>query len=443
MRFLTNLFHESKEKEQFSIPKNATSYIISPDSNRLAYVVQGFQGAYVKINEKRFGSSYRAICGVTFSDDSQRLAYAARNHNNRWHVVFDENEYDQWDDIGLPSPIISPDAKHVIYSALKGHDWYAVLDNKVVGGPYEGFAPGGIVFSKDSQRFVYVVKKRDFWVAIVDGKEQTSFPTIIGKSWTFSHDSKKVAYIAGVKGNWAYPGAFIGESALVINGEVKQCWEYDGKTKKYGLSDEIYFSPDSKRIANSVIKDGKFFFVIDDEPQTQFDGLVSGREGDPMWRNLPDYGKASCKNDRISFSPDSRHFAYAVVYRDKHLLIYDGKQKAIHQSISNSPIVFSPDSKRVAYGAGEGTNQFMVIDWNENNKYDGIPAMDCIFSPNSEHIAYVASDSYNYLLIIDSKSWQIERWPIVGARLIWDDSNNLHTFTTKGNKIILSRFKIR
>ena len=129
------------------------------------------------------------------------------------------------------------------------------MDGSTVGGPYDGFSPGGILFSPDSRRFAYVIKRGDSWLAVVDGQEHSPFPTILQRSLTFSPDSSKLGYVAGVSGRWVGE-AFVGEAAPVIDKATGRAWQHDGASKRHGLSEELCFSPDSRRFAYSGVRDG-------------------------------------------------------------------------------------------------------------------------------------------------------------------------------------------
>jgi hypothetical protein len=445
MLFFRRLFGEALESDGFYLPPEVVKESVtpSPDATRLAYAVRDYRGQHVEVNGRAF-ADYRAVAGITFSPDSRHIAYAAL-HGYQWFAAFDEREYGPYDDIGKTSPVINPLSTGVAYTALLGRKWYVFVDGEMVGGPYEGFGAGGVVFSPDAQRIVYVVKRGDRWLAVVDGEEHKAFPTIMQKSQTFSFDSKKVVYVAGIKGAWI-GHAFVGEDSVVVNGEIQQPWKHDDTaTQKEGLSNEIFFSPDSRRMAYSVVQKGKFFFVIDGIPQKKYDGLVSGWKGNPQWAHFPDYGKASCRSGSFSFSPDSRHFAYAVAdrRRNRHVLVYDGEESGTHQGIANEPIVFSPDSSRLAYTAAAGGGQFLVLDRTPLRAYYGTASIPPRFSPDSQHVAYIAMNSPSeYVLVIDTQSWRLQGAPPLGANLVWDNCSTVHVLVADGRKVTVERYPI-
>src|ERR1700688_1519398 len=98
--------------------------------------------------------------GLTLSNNT--VAYVAGRPNGPLFVVLGQvnghefdDEHEAWDTIGTSSPSISPNGLRVAYTACRGRVWYAAVDNNVIGGPYEGFSPGGILFSPDSNRSAY------------------------------------------------------------------------------------------------------------------------------------------------------------------------------------------------------------------------------------------------------------------------------------------------
>lgn len=441
MSFLRHWFTQPKEHENetFSIPDGTTGLLVaSPNSARLAYIVEERRGTHVEVNGRRL-RTYEDAKGITFSPDSRTLAYRAFRRQKAY-VVWDENEYGPYETVGITSPIISPDSKHIAFTAMQSGKWFAILDGNIIYGPCEGFAPGGIVFSPDSQKVAFAIKRRDSWLAVVNAEEQDPYPTILERSWGFSPDSKKFAYVAAIEGI-RIGHRWVGKEALIIDGKHGDLWTND-ETTRHGPDNEIYFSPDSKITVYSVFQAEGFFFVINDIPQTKYTGIASGWRGD-LVKYLPDYGKASWKSGCITFSPDSQHFCYAVVANNLNSFIYDGEVKGEHKSIFSKPIVFSPNSKRFAYSAEEeDSKQFLVVDGQPLKSHDGLTPAECSFSPDSQHIAYIAATPGTYYLVIDAQSCRLKGGPVIGAKLVWDDSQRLHTLIADGREVIVARYEV-
>src|SRR5256885_446446 len=88
----------------------------SPDSTRLAYAVQDQQGQYLEVNgiSLRCSLNCNHVQRITFSPDSRTIAYGTERAG-KWLLVHNECEYGQYDDIGISSPVISPDSSHFAY----------------------------------------------------------------------------------------------------------------------------------------------------------------------------------------------------------------------------------------------------------------------------------------------------------------------------------------
>lgn len=436
MGILSRLFGaQTTESGTFAIPITTDARIglvASPDSKRLAYAVHTRGRMRVEVNG-RACPRFDAVSGVTLGNSS--LAYAAARGGRRF-VVFNDREHDSWDDIGESSPTISANSLRTAYTARRGREWNAVIDGSVVGGPYEGFSPGGILFSPDSSRFAYVIKRGDSWLAVVDGREHSSFPTIHQRSLAFSPDSRKIAYVAGVTGRWV-GRRFVGEDAVVVDMVPGRTWRHDETSQGHGLSEELNFSPDSNRLAYAGVEDGRTFVVIDDDVQGGYVGLVSGWAGDPLWQTFPGYGHVGTKSRSVVFSPDSGHVAYAANDGLQHILVRDGEVQARHAAILNQPVAFSPDSKHLAYGIDEAGKQCVVLDGQVLHAHDGLPPIEWSFSPDSDMLAYavVSGRGDRHGLVVGSNHLQLDGGFVIGARLVWGDNTRLHSLVAEGRRV--------
>jgi WD40 repeat protein len=441
MSIFTRLLANTTEQESFKWPKSRGDLVVSPDSRRVAYPVSDRRGEHVEVNGKAL-SPYDRVSGITFSPDSRHLAYAAQRRD-KWFVVVDATEREPFDGIAGSTPVFSPDSKRIAYGACRGSDWFAVLDNDAVGGPFEGFSPGGIVFSQDSSRTIYVIERGDAWVAVVDQREEPPFKTILERSWAFSPDSKHWAYAAAVCGERKEMSRFVGECGWVIDGNIQETWKHNELQRTDGLFHELYFSPDSMRTAYGVSEKSTFSFVVDGVRQPRYANLASGWHGSPMWKYFPDHDKAGPRSEAFVFSPDSQHYAYAVHAREgESFLIYDRERKGPYQTILCAPPVFSPDSKRLAYRIQKGYKQSLVVDWRAMAFGDSLPPIGCAFSPRSDKIAYVAADGDVGYVVVDSRTWRLRGGPVVGAKMVWDDDQHLHTLLAKGRRIELTSFSV-
>ena len=123
----------------------------------------------------------------------------------------------------------------------------------------------------------------------------------------------------------------------------------DGKEGKqyddvYGLT----FSPDSKRVAYWAKAGGKQFAVVDGKEGKQYDetGIV-------CYFDL----FAVVFTHSFTFSPDSKRVAYVAKAGLKYLVVVDGKEGKLYDSILK--IVFDA-SDRLHYLASKGNTIYLV-----------------------------------------------------------------------------------
>jgi len=427
----------------FDLPVNTVqdSVIPSPDSKCVAYIVKDHPGYHVEI-DRTPDKVYEEIGGLTFRPDSTGIAYAGMR-KTKWFCICNNEEIGPYDNIGKTSPVSSPDSKKIAYTALNGGDWFAMLDGKKIGGPYEGFAPGGIIFSPDSKKIAYSVKKGNKWVVIIDGEEYLSFYSLIERSLIFSPDSKKIAFIACNPERNFFRNQM--KTFLIVDGENGPSWNYEPQSERNGILNEVIFSPDSQRIAYAICQNKKWSWIIDNEIQKGYDAFISGRAGSPDWAKFPDFGKTICRPQTLSFSPDSKHFAYAATDNGQSVLVYDGEELSRMASILNNVIAFSPDSSHIAFEAMENNQQFMVLDQSPLEKYWGICG-ESSFSPDSTLLAYISTKdeiSQDYYLNVGNKKWLMPGGPLIGAHLVWDDNNTLHVIVCKKNRITKAIYHVR
>jgi hypothetical protein len=195
--------------------------------------------------------------------------------------------------------------------------------------------------------------------------------TLLGKmvegfiptSLVVSPDSKRVAYTVSREG----------KEFVVIDGVEGK--EYD-KIKQQTL----VFSPDSKRIACVAQSGKKWFVVVDDVKGKEYEYDIDGA---------------------IGFSPNSKRVAYvARIISEWYIVVVDGVEE--RESEEHETFCFSPDSKRVAYTVRwrEGEVGFVVVDGVAVKTYDQVHEVRYPeFSPDSKHLAYVAD------LVLRRQSW--------------------------------------
>ena len=252
---------------------------------------------------------------LTISADFTRYAFIRKKKvgflKSKKYVILNGEESELYDNI-LPLLIFNPHSNILAYSARTGENDILYLgDTKIeTDGSVASFQ-----WSPDGKHFVWCVENNDGWYVAIDGKKGQLYSSGDYR-FIFSPDSKNFAYRAK-KGK---------KQAVVLNGEEIALHDGIGENS-------LTFSPDGQRFAYAAREGPEWFWVVDGKEHPKYDGLASS----------------------ISFSPDSKHYAFTAMIRD------DGIIKG-----------------------------FVNFDGVEGFHYDGIGRLDPVFSPDSSHIAYVA-----------------------------------------------------
>ena len=307
-----------------------------------------------------------------YSPDGTRVTYTARS-GDKWFVMMDGQPGPPCLALGIWPVNFTPDGKHYCYPAQAGTGkWIVIVDGKQAA---ESLFPIEQAFiSPNARRLAYITSKRGSDGAyhplfIVDGQEGIEPAGMHGgnalydKHFVFSSNGS----------NFAYPATINNDDVLVINGGIHDLAE-PGST---------CFSPDGNRYA----------FVGWDP--------VNGRRGEQTFVNLdgrpqPTYGNT----EEIFFSPDSARLAYSVRKGGKSIIVMDGRPGTEFDWVG--PVYFSPDSKRFAYEAESGKNQCPVIDNQVGRKYDEVNCF--VFSPDSRRVAYLAKEDGSWMVVTDHQA---------------------------------------
>jgi WD40 repeat protein len=223
------------------------SFSFSPDGKRFAYTGRRGQQWFVVVN----GEPDLPVEGIvdhslTFSPDSQRVAYAVAKLDTRCYIVVDGKPGPVYDSIGgSQAPGLSP------ASASGMHDYY-------LGGLSQG-----VLFSPDSRRLAYLATRQLIKKTVVlDGKPEGIEMSFMVSGMVFSDDSKRLAY-GGRRGNKFF---------LVVDGE---------KGVDYDALGYFGFSPDGKHIAYAARKGDKFVIAVDHQERGEYGAVPAG----PVFRS--------------------------------------------------------------------------------------------------------------------------------------------------------------
>ena len=149
--------------------------VFSPDGRRLAYIAVKGKEVYSVIDGKK-SDAYESIAEISFSPDSSKIVFLARDINKKYFAVTDGKKGINYDGIrGEGYPVFSPDSSKVVYLAYKNKKWAIVVNDKELK-IYDDIK--GPVFSPDSKHFSYMAKSNNTWVSVIDGVPGIPFDDI-------------------------------------------------------------------------------------------------------------------------------------------------------------------------------------------------------------------------------------------------------------------------
>jgi WD40 repeat protein len=178
------------------------SPVVSPDGKQVAYSAgndpeQGF----MMVRNGNEGKRYRNIKGPLFSPDSTKLAYIVQNkqsgHNKSkndremresYAVVLNEKKERDYADVRKLT--FSPDSSQLAYIAANNKGGHFIVINGKEGKSYEEIAD--LTFSPDSRHYAFRAHADARWFVVVDGQEGESFHWVGAP--VFSADSRHLKY---------------------------------------------------------------------------------------------------------------------------------------------------------------------------------------------------------------------------------------------------------
>lgn len=328
---------------------------------------------FAVLDEKRMPSEYQRLLSVGFSPDGQTFFYTAQKAENSKVLVINgkEEPYSATNVSygGISNPVFSLDSKRIAYTVLQNGKRHVVLNGKLDDKSYQ--FTEGLTFSSDGNHFAYVGTKDGPVVSylVKDGVEKIINGDIVGApSFNFDGSELSYSYVKFVSGRRQLLVTMRNDKEISSKPVVSEMLGgkplEDFESRVFENTDDqlAQFSPDGKRFA---------YITSAGTNPTSVKVVLDGKESNSYWGI-----------NKISFSPNSKHFAYVVM-------------------------VENPKTG--------GLDQFLVLDGNEKNLYpiSGNPGhgrVEFFWSPDGEHLAYPSpdeNDPHKTFLILDGKSWQM------------------------------------
>ncbi len=372
--------------------KGVRKFIFSDDGSRCAVVVDkgSRQSVYV---DGQPGKVYQVTSLLKFSPDNQRVAYVAKNENDKAVVVVDGSESPPYDKVLFLQ--FSPVGHRLVYIARRGNQEFVVDDgkegppcNNLTFSPEDEDAGPPIRFSPDGKRLAYIlgtssegnINLPNSFKMMVDGRQSPVYRRV--SSPLFSPDSKHIAYVVG---------GMMDPKQLVYDGAVDK--------KSYAVIERFQFSDDGKHyLYVGRAKDG-------------YQVVIDGKEG-PRGDEIRD----------IAISPDCQRIAYVGILRtgtgrDRKAQTYvveNGKPTEVKGKTCGN-LHFSADSKQLIYTLQGESGKFAVVtDGVESESFDRdndkLAASDSVLATrefntaDGKHVAKVVRTKDSLLqTVIDDK----------------------------------------
>lgn len=302
------------EKLLATIPSdyNVEDYEIefSPDGSRVAYIAkkQGASKEFV-VSDGKPGKEYDQIRSLTFSVDSGRIAYLAKDGTNTLIVVNGEEKMIDYgfDDVRLLT--INPNNNGVEYLVKSGNRSYIVVGDKRKDSAYD-----------EIDGFGYTLNGNLVCLAKNSGSEARALlinDKVVAESRDIdvdlSPDGKTIVYAVEEKNKKSY---------IVIG---------DKKLEGYDRIRRPIYSPGGGGYLVVASKDGK-------------DYLIKNGKEEPM----PDDLKGK---NLIAMSADGSRIAYEESDAGKYRIVVGDKRSETFDLIMSRSVVFSPDGSKLAFVA--------------------------------------------------------------------------------------------
>jgi Tol biopolymer transport system component len=302
---------------------------------------------------------YLRIAGITFSPNSQRLAFiAVREDHGRLVCVDGKKRPQVFDGIGRPGIIWSPDSRRVAYAGKIGRVCSVFLNGKK-GPVFDDVY--GVTFSPDGRRWAYMARKGQQWFVMIDGKKTRAYEGAGIDGPKFSPDSRHIAYTAKDGNDW-----------IVCEDGTERA--------RYPAVHHLTYSPKGGIGYYAKDEDGRSMVIIDGQ-------VVGSHE--------------SMGQTGIVFSSDGEHYAYSARDGADWFAVHNGRPGPRFRYVGKGTLTFGPQGKQLAYAAAmDDANMFAVLNDRAGPRFDKILGK-LIFSPSGKKLAFRVLDEEEWAVVVN------------------------------------------
>lgn len=397
------------------------------------------------------------------SPDVHNIAYA-EDTGLGLRVVVNDIPYLEYDNIGIGTPIFSPNSEYAAYfSYNEGYSgglfglfssesyWEVVVDTVEYGIYYDGFLDNSLVISPDSKHIAYGVLDEYYGsyiiydhhelpdIVVLKDLQDTVYVWDVHPPFVFSPNSEKFAYVFEDVDADFY---------VIVNDDA-------GKGFSYIYANSLVFSPNSEKLAFAVQTENYEKVAVNDQELGEYqevagisltfspdsEHLAYAAFDDLYWFVVRDEieGKSYDLIGSIVFSPNSKHLAYTAKDGEEWIVVLDEKEIARHSGILQKSLTFSPNSKNFVYAAQVDSGVVVFEDGKPSEMYEAI-ATAPTYSPNGKYLVYTIEENKTQSVAINGIKGQ--SYPAVishnGGRVVFDDDHHIHYLVIKDdNKVYL------
>ncbi|MEN6452429.1 MAG: WD40 repeat domain-containing protein [Thermoguttaceae bacterium] len=264
------------------------SMVFSPDSKHFVYAADSADeknACRLYLDGKEIDRCEELhLFSVRFTPDSGSLAYVYQK-GGEWFVRFGATRYGPFEDADGVKMTISNDSKRSAFGVQHGKDWFLLCGDKKFG-PY-AWSPTPL-FSPDSKHLAHVGGPRNKATVFLDGKPLGVYSGV--GAWSFTPDSRHLAWIAedGKKSTLVIDGAHAGDDVVEFQfspdgkrlariirvKDIEYVEEAGQRGKAYKHVRSVSFSPDSRHLAYWASRGNDAVLVVDGLETFRFEGEI-------------------------------------------------------------------------------------------------------------------------------------------------------------------------